>query len=413
MIDGSLENLFGKYLERKCTPVEEAELMRRVSDPANEELISQWIERAYDNPSPTEKLPEAVSGEILHYILSRTSSKPVMPLKTGQTRFVWRKVAAALALLLISCSAFYYMFVHGLQEGKDLTEQVSALPDQREDVEPGGYYAFLTLADETIVSLDRMEPGIIARQSGANILKTSAGELKYAAADQPGKEMTDPEYNILTTPRGGQYQMALPDGSLVWLNANSSLRFPTSFTGDERRVVLRGEAYFEIAHQSDAPFVVQVDSHQGAPAGMEVEVLGTHFNIMAYEDEKTIATTLIEGGLRISDLSDYADHIEIYPGQQLRFESSGAVSLRTVKASDYIAWKEGYFVFNNEHIEDIMRSLARWYDVDYHISSELTYSHFSARVSRFENISKVLEKFELTSIIAFEISDSQVRVKPG
>ncbi len=386
--------------------------MKRFSDPTNDDVVAHLIEKAFDNPSSREKLPEAVSEEILCQILSRKPVRHTIPIPSGRSRLVWTRVAAAAALLLMTFMASYYLFLSGVQDRKEMVEKTDAVPDRREDVEPGGYFAFLTLADETIVALDRTEPGIVARQSGADILKTASGELQYAVVEDAAEVEMTPEYNILTTPRGGQYQMALSDGSLVWLNAGSTLRFPTVFFGGERRVVLSGEAYFEIAHQPGKPFIVHVDSHQSATAGLEIEVLGTHFNIMAYGDEKTLATTLIEGGIRVKELSQPSDYIELHPGQQLRLASSGAVSIHKVDPADYVAWKEGYFIFDNEHIEDIMRRLARWYDVEYQIANELKYSHFSAMVSRFENISKVLEKFELTGVIAFEISSGHIVVKP-
>ncbi len=265
---------------------------------------------------------------------------------------------------------------------------------------PGRNQALLTLADGRTVLLDQAGRGLLARQGSSQVQKTADGQLRYAAgtplASQPLL------YNTVATPRGGQYQLTLPDGSQVWLNAASSLRFPVAFTGAERRVELTGEAYFEVAKDARHPFKV-------AARGAEVTVLGTHFDVQAYADEPALAATLLEGAVRLSQGSR---QVVLQPGQQARPQPDGTLQARAVDVQHAVAWKNGYFVFNDEPIEGIMRQVARWYDVDVQYQGTLTNKDFNGRISRYKDAAAVLRMLELTGAVHFTTQGRRITVQP-
>jgi ferric-dicitrate binding protein FerR (iron transport regulator) len=208
--------------------------------------------------------------------------------------------------------------------------------------------------------------------------------------------------NTIQTPRGGQYQVILPDGTKVWLNAASSLAYPTAFTGADRAVKLNGEAYFEVADNKDKPFKVMAGN-------MEINVLGTHFNVMAYEDENAIKTTLLEGSVKVTN--GKISHL-LKPGQEGRVDrQSGAFRLLEADANEAVAWKNGVFQFGGASIESVMREIVRWYDVDVEYQGR-TNEHFRGTISRSVNASEVFKMLELTGAVHFTIDKKKIIVKP-
>jgi ferric-dicitrate binding protein FerR (iron transport regulator) len=265
---------------------------------------------------------------------------------------------------------------------------------------PGRNQALLTLADGRTVLLDQAGRGLLARQGASQVQKTADGQLRYAASAPTASQPL--LYNTVATPRGGQYQLTLPDGSQVWLNAASSLRFPVAFAGAERRVELTGEAYFEVAKDARHPFKV-------AARGAEVTVLGTHFDVQAYPDEPVLATTLLEGAVR---LTQGAQQALLRPGQQARPRPDGSIQVREVDVQHAVAWKTGYFVFNDEPIEGIMRQVARWYDVDVQYQGVLTDKDFNGKISRYKDAAAVLRMLELTGTVHFTTQGRRITVQP-
>lgn len=240
-----------------------------------------------------------------------------------------------------------------------------ALPMARKfknDVQPGGNKAILTLADGSSIVLDSATDGTLSVQGNTRVLKVAGGRLAY----QPARgAAADPVYNTISTPKGGQYQIELPDGSKVWLDAGSSLRFPTTFRGKDREVQLSGEAYFEVAGNPLRPFAVSVFSHEPGKSEelQKVVVLGTQFNVMAYADESQVKTTLLEGAVRINGFREKI----LKPGEQALLTRDHASGLQVIDDADVdaaVAWKNGYFDFNKADIQAIMRQLSRWYDVE-------------------------------------------------
>jgi ferric-dicitrate binding protein FerR (iron transport regulator) len=271
------------------------------------------------------------------------------------------------------------------------------------DIAPGSNKAILQLADSSSIVLNDTNTGMLAQQGNTKVLKLDNGQLTYNAL--PGHSSAT-LYNTVSTPRGGQYQVVLPDGSKVWLNAASSLRFPTAFAGKERNVTLSGEAYFEIAHNKSMPFKVRVDE-------LEVEVLGTHFNVMSYKNEAMTSTTLLEGAVRVSSLfatSDAGQGVVIRPGQQAGIRQHSSVfTVHEADIESVVAWKNGLFQFNGADMQTIMRQIERWFDVNVHYEGPIPEGHFSGTVGKNNSLLTVLRIFE-ESGLKFKIEGKELTV---
>lgn len=232
----------------------------------------------------------------------------------------------------------------------------------KNDVKPGGNKAVLVLSNGQTIVLDSAGLGTLAVQAGMKVIKLSNGRLLYQPAVDIGDSV--PVYNTISTPRGGQYELVLQDGTRVWLNSESSLRYPTVFTGKERSVELSGEAYFEVAPRAVSPFkIYMLDQSSDGRNRKEIDVLGTNFNVMAYQEEKVVRTTLVEGALSIGDKLNKR---LLRPGQQAEWLSGPETQVKITDDVDVdaaIAWKNGFFSFDRCDIHRIMRQLSRWYDL--------------------------------------------------
>jgi ferric-dicitrate binding protein FerR (iron transport regulator) len=286
----------------------------------------------------------------------------------------------AAATLLALSAGTWLLFHHYSQRSVASTVPLPAQPGG--DVLPGSNRATLTLADNTTINLDDAKNGVLGQQGNTQLVKNKDGQLTYHTIS------TSPlAYNLLTTPRGGQYQLLLPDGSKVWLNAASSLKYPTCFSGKERVVELQGEAYFEIAHNASMPFKVAVLLQKGqAPA--EIEVLGTHFNVKAYADEPAVRTTLLEGAVRVHR-GDATQALQ--PGQEANWSGNSGIRVATADVEEAVAWKNGLFKFNGATIGDVMRQLSRWYDVEVVYTNGVPADLFQGEMYRNANVSRVLK----------------------
>ncbi|RZL38536.1 MAG: DUF4974 domain-containing protein, partial [Pedobacter sp.] len=294
--------------------------------------------------------------------------------KHNKNFYLWRSTAAAVIFIVAIFSAYYYR-----------TNRIKIAQEHiAENIKPGGNRATLTLANGTIIVLDSANNGKLAEQNGIIITKTTDGQLIYTLSNEQDAE---PKFNTISTPKGGQYQIHLPDGSKVWLNAESSLKYPTFFTGKERVVTLTGEAYFEVskaAKHSKMPFVVFAEDQT-------VTVLGTHFNINAYRNEYVSKTTLLEGSVQVSCLwKDYGKTVVLRPGEQSNVDRRG-LSVETVDAEDAIAWKNGVFLFKDADINTVMKSIARWYNVEVRYEGLMPNRQFSGEIHRNLNLKQVLE----------------------
>lgn len=304
---------------------------------------------------------------------------------------IYRFAAAAILLLTVGLGAFYFT-----NEQQPTTIQSKA--NNTIDVLPGVDKAILTLADGSKIILDQLREGEISNSNGVKISKTSDGQIIYTANPSVSENTKSLSYNTIETPKGGQYQVILPDGTKVWLNAASSLKYPSLFASDERKVELTGEAYFEVRKQKSHPFRV-ISKNQ------TVEVLGTHFNINAYADDKSIKTTLLEGSVKVSNPQSTKT---LKPNEQAYISNYGLgnIAILNADANDEIAWKNGEFIFNNASLKAVLYQLDRWYDlkIDY---NNIPAKRYNGMVSRKAKLSEVLNMLELTGNISFKIMEGR------
>lgn len=310
--------------------------------------------------------------------------------------YVW--IASAAAIFIIGSVSFYSFFYK---------DQVSSIDSRLvlNDINAGGNKAVLTLSDGTKVLLDTAKNGIISGQPGLKITKAADGQLvyTYTAVSKYNSATEKDLYNTISTPKGGQYQVVLPDGTKVWLNASSSLRFPTQFADSERSVSLWGEGYFEVVHDRKSPFFVKTTKQ-------EVKVLGTHFNINSYADEKVVKTTLLEGSVQVSQLSENGQSKLLKPGEQAA-NNDKDILVKSADIESIIAWKNGDFVLRNEDFKATMRKIARWYNIEVVYGSDAPEDlELGGWVSRTKNLSAVLKLMELTGKVHFKIEGRRVTV---
>jgi transmembrane sensor len=315
--------------------------------------------------------------------------------KGGNIFFYWK--AAAVFIAIVSAVLFFYVKPLGVPTVKNNKPDLV-----NHDILPGGNKAVLTLADGSQITLDSTRTGAINAQGNIIIDKNKDGELVYRIAES--NHVTEEDklvYNTISTPVTGQYQIVLSDDTRVWLNAKSSIKFPIAFTSHERRVEIEGEAYFEVTRDKKKPFKVY-------SGNQVVEVLGTHFNVNAYEDEEEIKTTLLEGAVKIS--SGKLNRL-LKPGQQARLSGrTGEMHIVKVDMEEAVSWKNGYFIFDNEDIRSVMRKISRWYGVEVVYTNEQISENFGGTVSKFENVSQVLKILEATGTIHFKIEGRRIIV---
>jgi len=368
--------------------------------PAEKEEFSAWYNAnqgaPLDIPSSFVESDEAHRQRILYNINQAIKIDVGKKNKVAYIR--WLSIAAACILILgIPCAYFHIRNKKAKQSV--LTFQKKQI---KNDVAPGGNKAMLTLSDGSSVVLNDAKKGVITKQGKALLNKSDDNKLVYEAAASANADQRA-VYNTITTPKGGQFQVVLSDGSKVWLNAASSITFPTAFTKNERRVNITGEVYFEVAKNKNLPFRV-VSGKQ------TVEVVGTHFNVNAYADESAIRTTLAEGSVKV--LADNRT-VVLKPDQQAKVSNatSGEIDVKAVDVDDILAWKNGNFVFENAEIPFIMRQAARWYDVNVKYEGNVSERRFSGSISRSVNLSELLKMLKYSGV-NFRIADQTIIVGP-
>lgn len=416
-----LKLLFTKYLENKASKSELQELLLATEEEDNselQELIKAQILR-YD-----EQDSASIGGEELskfNKIADRVEDKlksilvdnPRKAAKAIHLRRIRRvSIAASLFIAFVLGLYLYYPQLTGITKTKS-TEFA--------DIAPGGNRATLTLADGSKIDLSDYQSGIIIESEDIKYADGSSisshvisTEVENQEADMNAnskrtvmnKSVRLPSSTAegllaLTTPKGGQYQITLSDGTKVWLNAASTLKYPSRFSGNERRVELKGEGYFEVSENKKQPFLVESE-------GQVVEVLGTHFNIEAYQGERSIKTTLLEGAVKVSKGS--IEQI-MKPGQQVQFVNNRFQIKDGINLNNAIAWKDGYFKFDGDGIKEIMDQLSRWYDVEIEYRAEIQ-SSFVATIKRDVKISQVLKILESTDLVHFKIEGRRITVLP-
>ena len=319
------------------------------------------------------------------------------------------RVAAAAVIVLVGAYGFYRTSRAGKSAENIVSEAVV------KDIEPGGNKAILTLADGSKINLNDAGQGKIASQAGISIAKLTDGELTYTKAIEANGIKTNADMNLVSTPRAGQYRISLSDGTKVWLNSMSSIRFPAMFDGNSRHVKITGEAYFEVASQyrdgKKVPFLVSCNNQL-------IEVVGTHFNVNSYQDEGAVKTTLLEGSVKVSVLGNKTglpeSTVKLSPGEQSVVKQSGSkmapILVGKADTEIAIAWKEGYFKFDNTDIQEVMKQLSRWYDLQIVYAGTMPKDQFTGYVSKNVSISNILNILEEGGGVKFDVKGKRVEV---
>ncbi|MES2063713.1 MAG: FecR domain-containing protein [Bacteroidota bacterium] len=374
--------LYEKYETGQCTPAEI-------------ELLNNYQDELYllgDNWEDAEEEKQIVHDRIWQ----RLKQSRNLPIKKSKN-YTWLKVAA---ILLVTLSIGIGFVKYQQNNTQQAFTQITPANKQPQII-PGSNKAFLTTADGKTITLTDAKNGQLATQAGMQVNKTKDGMLVYqvAGANSP---QTDPDaVNIITTPRGGQYMVILADGTKVWLNSVSSLRYPVAFNGNTRSVELTGEGYFEVAKNKQKPFIVKAN-------GNNVEVLGTHFDISAYSDDKAVTTTLLEGSVR---LTKGTVTTMLSPGQKgVSVNGRADINVQDADTEQAIAWKNGLFLFKNTDIRTIMKQASRWYDVDVDFLDNLKDKEFGGKLSKYKDISELMHNLELTGTIHFKVEGRRITV---
>lgn len=389
--------LLERYITGSIDDNELAELreLTELSAPDVQQSIQRWLESREADPAYNPHQWQHVLGRITS--ADRQEEKKVVPVY----KRAWFRYAAAAAVIIIAGLGYWS------SNGKMENETTGHQPVVQKEVPPGKDGAILTLADGTTVVLDSMGNGMVARQNGSHVVLED-GKITYYAASAT----VAVTYNTMTTPRGRQFNITLPDGTRVWLNAASSLRYPTVFNGSERKVQVTGEAYFEVVENKNQPFRVETGK------GIEVEVLGTDFNVNAYDDEPSINTTLLEGSVKVvsrNSPEENGNTVVLKPGQQAQHsntEVEKSLRVRQVDLDEVVAWKEGAFSFNDADLKAVLRQLSRWYNVDIEYAGDISEKdRFTGKLGRSLTLADLLAEMKEYDV-KFRIEGNKIVVLP-
>jgi transmembrane sensor len=398
MSESRLEYLFKCYINNKCSGPEEEELIALLSNPENEEQVQILMDRFMENTRHEIQMSDQAAASILNNILKRGKGFVIQKKNSKTVYTFWLGLAASVLILLGGAYFISDKKEHAIAK-QDSSSSVGMTTEKFAEIIPGGHHALLITSDGKAIILDSMPNGLLTQQGNADVKKL--GDLLEYKAPASFNRDTVISYNTVSTPRGGQYQIVLSDGSKVWLNAASSIRFPTAFSGSLREVELTGEAYFEVAKNKEKPFQVKVRD-------LKIAVLGTHFNVKAYEDEAETKTSLLEGSVKIIQGKEAG---LLKPGQQavINFKDD-KVKIATADMVEVIAWKNGLFRFEGANIETIMREIGRWYDVEIVYAGKVPLRRFEGKINRNAGLSEVLRILELSNV-KFSIAGKKIIVQ--
>lgn len=402
MQTNNFQELLDKYLTGRLTEQERNRFYELLNVPEHNRQLASIIDKElYEHTfesEPDNKLLAAIQQN-LHSGIQAEKEKRAKVIR------LTRRLAVASVLVIGICGVAWW-WLTAKKPTQNQIVQTKPVNDKNA-ITPGGNKAILKLSDGREIVLDSVANGALAQQGNSQVTKTKSGELVYLSAEASAKAgvVSQSNWNTLATPRGGQYQLVLADGSKVWLNASSSLRYPTAFTGKERRVELTGEGYFEVARNASMPFHVQVNN-------MDVEVLGTHFNINSYSDEPAIRTTLLEGSVKVMNRQSAIGNnsVVLTPGKQAALNADSRLTIADADVEQVMAWKNGLFQFKAAGIETVLRQAARWYDVEFVYKGNIP-ERFSGQISRSANAEQLLKILELTGKVKFEIDGKTITVK--
>ncbi len=409
-----IKYLLAQYAEEEASKKEVNELFMWMRKSENEEDLTRFLTNMLESMPPDENYDKAKwEGMIQQIIISSSSNSKLSNYEhnkgTRNNRVKRQKWLRSVAAVFIATSLFIstYWIITNNNTKLSTTDLVDISVRYKNDVSPGTNKAILTLGDSSTILLDDTKEGMLGKQGNVEIIKLANGRISYKSKNQePAQAM----FNTIKTPRGGKYEVILPDGSRVWLNATSSIKFPTSFTGKQREVSLTGEAYFEVAKNPQKPFIVHITFPQSSQRNAAtIKVLGTHFNVMAYANEKNIKTTLLEGSVQVANHNGKS--VKIIPGEQAQLQPNNKISV-IPDDGQATAWKDGLFLFKSADIHTIMRQVSRWYDVDIVYEDQPTTDKFSGTIPRSANLSQLLKILELSEV-HFKIEGKTLTVMPS
>lgn len=399
-MNSDFKHLIDKYLQNSLSEEESSRLRDLLQRREHLDSLEEMILAELQGRQPEEEADdEAIRSSILEKLETKMALLDEQEhasenMAAAHTRRIpWRMLAAASILLMVAGGWFF--FRHKTPQ----STTIASKPSPAKKVVPGSNKATLTLADGSEIQLDDSNKGNIAVQGGIKVIKMANGVLAYNGKNTNSGNM----YNTIRTPRGGQYEVVLPDGTRAWLNSASSLRFPTAFTSAKREVTLTGQGYFEVAKDKEHPFIVHTPR-------TDINVLGTSFDIMAYEDEPETNTTLIEGAVAVNH--EGAEQ-RLKPGEQAHLDlKTRSMSVRNPDVDEVIAWKNGKFQFGRSDIKAIMRQIARWYDVEIEYKGDLSGLRLSGVLSRKGDIAELLDALQETGDVHFTSENNKIIVTP-
>jgi transmembrane sensor len=376
--------LFNRLLEGKLSATELEELIKWLGaekpDADATDLVLQQLKQS------GQQIPPALLAKLeakIPIILAASKPKPGRIISLFGKK--WMRYAAA--IILLAGAGSYFFFTNRSKPVENTIVKIAPL--RPEQIHPGKIGAVLTLTNGSKIVLDSLGNGLITTQSGTKVSLVN-GHLVYDAKNAEAAASLATAYNVMSTPKGRQFNLVLPDGSKVWLNAASSIRYPIVFAGKERMVEITGEAYFEVARNTSFPFKVKVNDET------EIEVLGTHFNINSYENEASINTTLLEGSVRVKNNQGT---IVLKPGQQAQSAKQEKIKiLQEVDVEKVMAWKNGFFNFQDATLQEVMRQLERWYDIEVVYEKNVPELEFYGKMGKDLSLAAVLSGLEKSNV---------------
>lgn len=401
MKKAKLQRLVHQYFNDTISRADCIELLDYLNN-ANPDEIADIIDTDLINFNKGPEFKENQSADVLSRIKSDPRFKqqppvveepPIVVVKFYRRR--WLQIAAALLVFGTAALVIFNKNISNQTTKKSTANQESAA------IVPGSNRAILTLAGGKTIALKNAANGLLAQTAAGNVLKTNNGQILYRTATKTDAADNQDNINTLSTPRGGTYQVVLSDGTKVWLNAASSISYPVAFTGKERHVTLSGEAYFEVAKNTKMPFYVSINN-------VQVRVLGTHFNIAAYTDDNEITTTLLEGAVQVTKNNTRS---LLKPGQKaIVNNNSDNIAISAADIEDAMAWKNGYFIFDDDDITGIMKKVSRWYDVSVSYQGNVSDQKFGGTFYRAKSITELLQYLEKISKIHFTVEGRRIIV---
>ena len=403
MLNERSHSLITRYFQGLCTPEEKKELSEWVRHAADDEELAAELTSAWEGYQPDQtayqlgKGPlERIKIRLIQEIASEQSNQLRAVSHAKRRRWV---IYSAAAVLILAAATYFFLASY-----RRPVRQHDALGAA--DIAPGGNHAILTLANGRSIQLEKVRPGQLATQGNQRVVKLDSGLLAFRPSDKAVPSSSGvAAFNTLTTPRGGQYSLVLPDGTRVWLNAASSIKFPTAFGDKERKVTVTGEAYFAVSRNARKPFIVEAGDQT-------ITDLGTEFNVNLYKDDDShTITTLVEGAIRVTG-SAISSSQNPLPGQQVRSGRNGVLHLvKNADVKEAIAWKNGYFSFDKADLRTIMNQLSRWYDIEVRYEGDLPAKNFGGEIQRSLTLSEVLGIMEQSGL-HFKVAGRVVTISP-